>query len=587
MTRTRADLVDPWEPRIAARIRAWADQAVEPIDALEVARAAAATSWSRARGIQGHRVHGSDSRARGRPLLAFLIVLAAALGLVTGAFLLSAGQTSTPAPPTPTMPRLLPDQLPLLDPNGALLPKGVIETPIGRARWVHLSGSSTTLPGPLTPLPGPSGVLWFDGGDHGPVRCEATGELECLARPQLWMSADGVSERTELPLPVEAESVRLTRLGDTWWLTSFEPVSLWRSTDVLTWEQVDLTTLVSPGPVELTWAFDLTTPVSSRDITIVPVDFHALDAGRLLGRPDLGEWVWPQPATPGRYRVMRETQGGPEYVGDVVIEAVAEGLRFADIDGTTIALLDGVGPDFLDAWTANHRIAVTGLAIVDSGCATVASALAPTPYVDADALAVLGTPDGFRAYLPIADMSIQTWHSSDARVWVPGELLGDSPGEPRATWFEALSHGEHDPVLRAWVFDEVRQKDEVWESSDGSTWVRIPEAPGASGVPRPIAGGWLAVSLDEQAWWASVDGEDWQRVRELEGVTTLWTTLGAGSHGPTGFVGDGFTYAVDEEELDRRDLWIIEFERSSPAPATKLGSSVDPAGTAGEAAMAP
>jgi hypothetical protein len=48
--------------------------------------------------------------------------------------------------------RVLPDHLP------ADVPNGTIDTPLGKARWVHLTGDPTTLSQPYAPMITPSGL---------------------------------------------------------------------------------------------------------------------------------------------------------------------------------------------------------------------------------------------------------------------------------------------------------------------------------------------------------------------------------------------------------------------------------------------
>lgn len=105
MTSPRGDLADPREPLLASRVRAWADQAVEPIDALAIARAASAASRSRGGLIErlrraattGPAARPFGQRRRPRPVfaqLAFLVSLVA-LAFATMALLLTAGRPAT------------------------------------------------------------------------------------------------------------------------------------------------------------------------------------------------------------------------------------------------------------------------------------------------------------------------------------------------------------------------------------------------------------------------------------------------------------------------------------------------------------
>lgn len=82
------------------------------------------------------------------------------------------------------------------------LPGGTIDTPLGPARWVHLSGDATTIPWPLWPMADPAGgLLWFEG---GALWTDETG-WEDGSEPALWASEDAVSPRYEIALPANGD----------------------------------------------------------------------------------------------------------------------------------------------------------------------------------------------------------------------------------------------------------------------------------------------------------------------------------------------------------------------------------------------
>lgn len=104
MTSARGGLAGPREARVAARIRAWSDQAVEPIDALAIARAATAAGSHdgliarlRHATIADRGARASGYRRRSRPVLApiALLVSLLALALATTALLFAAGRPAT------------------------------------------------------------------------------------------------------------------------------------------------------------------------------------------------------------------------------------------------------------------------------------------------------------------------------------------------------------------------------------------------------------------------------------------------------------------------------------------------------------
>jgi hypothetical protein len=517
-----------------------------PVDVVSVMRSASAVTTAPVSRVSVTTTPRATWRWKSA-LGAVLLLVAAAVALV-GGLVLTGG--SDPMPPSaedepgPYLPAVIP----------AGIPHGTIDTLIGSARWAHLSGDPSTLPGPLTPMPGLGGLVWFDeGGDHQ-YPCEGSGELECLLRPQLWTSSDAISERVQRTLPVVAEWAQLTPIGGTWWLRTGRPTTLWRSSDLNTWERIDLEALVSPGPAELDWELQLFgEPAAAGGTTVFPVAYEARDAGRLLGRPDLGSFVFPERAAPGRYRVMEDTQGGPVPVGDVWIEETASGLRFADLSGGTIATLEGVGIDFVEAWAVTQTVSDYNVAVVDGDAVTPVS-LPGGPLSDHsdNGPVVLGTDTGFHAFKSAADGTIRTWRSTDGRTWMELDPPAIAAGEPR----------DIDPyvgVQRRWGRPSV-VKVGGWESEDGRTWVPVPVSPmGESGFP--VAGGWLQ-GIDG-GWYASIDGNEWKFAPTVRHIITKSQSLGAGSYGVGAVIGDTVFVHVDEKQGARqRDLWILEFDRA-------------------------
>jgi hypothetical protein len=329
---------------------------------------------------------------RWRSLLTAALFVALALIALVGGLILTGSAPTTPPADDNDVVALLPADIP------AGIPHGVVDTPIGSARWVRFIGDHTALPGPLRPLPGPSGLLWFEEGGHGPIPCEETDELACRAQPQLWASADAISERVERMLPVVAEQATLTPLDDTWWLGTYRPTTLWRSTDAETWEQVDLGALVSPGPADLDWEVRLGQPATSGGATVFPVIYAARDRGRLLGRPDPGSFVRPERSMSDVYRVQENAEGGSVDVGEVRIEETATGLRFSDASGNTIATLDGADQGFIEAWQSTGAILDYNVALVEGGAATPVDLPGPPLYDNRDdGPTLLGIDSGFHA----------------------------------------------------------------------------------------------------------------------------------------------------------------------------------------------
>jgi hypothetical protein len=487
-----------------------------------------------------------------------LAIAIAVVALGAGILVLAAGKQPAILPATSPSPsasaaatRLLPAVI------SDDIPNGVIETPIGPARWAHLTGDPETLPAPLWPIPGPDGLLWFQGGRILPIPCEGSSEPECPVRPGLWASADAISEQVERRLPIESEWATLTPLDGTWWLTTLGPTSLWRSTDAERWEPVDLGSLISPGPAGLDWEVRLGVPASSGGRTVIPVTYRALDAGRLLGYPDQGVLARPERDESGAYRVVVEGDGGGTDVGEVRIEETASGLRFSDAAGNTITVLDGVDLDFVDAWSANGAIVEHHVGRVE-GAAVTPATLPGGLLFDQwghDGVFLFGTDAGFHAYQPSANETIRTWRSGDGEAWTELDALGDAEGEPRGTWVESAQQLDSG---RASVV--IGDSERSWESTDGTTWQLTLVSP-VGPNPWRLGDGWLHGADGE--WWASVDGTAWDRVPELAAVMSKWDPDGVGGSGSKVNGNTLFNAVVEEEGTRQRDMWIVEFGKTS------------------------
>jgi Protein of unknown function (DUF4232) len=92
------DPIDPYERRLAGRVGAYADQAVEPIDAAEIARTTAAAA--RSSGVRGALLGRGRSPNLAWILVAGVLIVAAGGALIGGGArgLLPPTPTATPAP---------------------------------------------------------------------------------------------------------------------------------------------------------------------------------------------------------------------------------------------------------------------------------------------------------------------------------------------------------------------------------------------------------------------------------------------------------------------------------------------------------
>jgi hypothetical protein len=98
MNSVPTDPIDPYEQRLARRVGAYTDQAVQPVDAAEIARATAAAA--RGSGVRGALLGRGRSPRLAWVLVAGVLIVAAGGALIGGGArgLLSPAPTLTPAP---------------------------------------------------------------------------------------------------------------------------------------------------------------------------------------------------------------------------------------------------------------------------------------------------------------------------------------------------------------------------------------------------------------------------------------------------------------------------------------------------------
>lgn len=537
--------LDQFETRLSELLRVHTAVAERPVVATEVARMAMAPS--------ARRVDGGMIRSLDRRLAWSFVAIAALIALVASLAFVGAQRRA------PDVLRMLPDELP------ADLPHGTIDTPIGQARWVHLTGDPRTLPDPLVPMIGPSGLIWVDYGGPRSFPCddpEARSSCTVDTRPGIWTSDDALGPRVEQPLPVDAVSISLMQDQDAYWLATTDPPTLWHAPDVTGWQPIDLTGLVSPGPSELEWGVSPGQPVTAHGIIVVPVTYQARDVARLVGYPGLVVHI--EKAGVGVYRVLEHharSEGGDTELGFVRVDQTPTGLRFSNESGGTIAELAGVGPELVESWSTTGSILEQQIGAVDGSRLTALD----VPWSSAEAPTIFPTASGFVAFVVNADKTVSPWRSDDGLSWTEGPRLGDAGGQPwtaDGVWSDlTLDTPEVSVVM---VGDGDR-----WTSTDAEHWTFVP----ARSATDPfwdaarIGSGWVRAS--EGSIWVSRDDSSrkvipelssWKVVPELWTVITKWTPRGAGSSG-TNFVGNAaFVMVVEDSVPMERDLWIIEWE---------------------------
>ena len=483
-----------------------------------------------------------------------LIAAVAIVALGTGALYLATGQSPSPAPtaapaiPSPRLTRVVVQPqvrpLPALDipPDVA---SGFLDTPLGRARWVHVSGDATSLPQEMVPIAWSSGWVAPDSLDRD--------SFGSMTRTLLWSSPDGVTWTPgPLPVPADPAGVSIAHEGGFWWITTRGPTSLWRSADTVQWDRIDLARLMSPGPAALDWEVRLGEPASTGGSTAFPVSYLGSGIGRLFGLPDDISDMQIEAGSDGTWTVRRES-GDPLIV--VRLEETPTGLRVTDTTGAIVGEIEGVGLEFARRWQAAGQVVEQQVGLVDGDGLTPVDLPGPALTASLDnqgrALTLLGTTGAMFAFLDEPDGTDRAWTSGDGRSWSESattdmpEYLSDFTPEP----YGIRAEGESRP----------------WITGDGVTWDAVPRTPFGT-WPDRLPTGWLA--QQDGVMQVLPDGGTWSRV-DLGGVTLWDTTDSAGIGG--GMVLGSTSIDFSSREGGGRDVWYLDFsgtpDRSSPAPS--------------------
>ena len=576
---------DQLSPDLEARLEAWlANRAPAEIPASFADRIASIprvpASTRRPRSALG-RVTGRRSSAL---LAAAVVALALAIfagglffagswrGLgVTSVTAPSASPSATPEPVTPepvTPPPTSAAGWPIDFRSDGVLPAvladgvdhGTFGTSIGRVRWVHLTGDADALPDPLAPILAPDGTLvWFAGGGPGSACYNDPKSAACTDPPvpRLWAAKDALAPREARPLPIDVPEASLQLIGDTFWLTSSDPLTVWSSPDLKTWEQTDLSGLRSPGPATIDWRTTISPFDSAGGSAVASVEYAAADPGRLLGFP--GRQV--NLALSGGGYVAREfhsrRDGGDKDLGAITVARTADGIRFLGENGHEVGRVDGVGQEFVDMWV-RQGITYRQLAVLD-GTRWTPVDLPVAPLADWPMLAKVG--DALVALVVESDQRVRAWRTVDGHTWTGGDVLVAADGTPMRSSGATYRDGEQGRVLIVFGADDSSG----WTSTDGETWK---PASFVSGEIPPIRlkQGWFrtADQTPDGDWQASSNGSDWESVPALREVVRKTAPSGAGGSSES-VVGNTVFFSVDEAEAPfTRDVWMIEFEQPAP-----------------------
>jgi hypothetical protein len=437
---------------------------------------------------------------------------------------------------------------------------GTIGTSIGRARWVHLTGDGASLPDPLAPILAPDGTLvWFTNGGPGAACANDPKSALCTdpPSPRLSVSTDALAPRVERRLPVDVAEADLSLIGDTFWFISSDPLNVWWSTDLQTWQQTEVSGLKSPGPASIPWRRTISPTEPVHGTTVASVEYTAADPGSLLGFP--GRHVALAQGGGGyvarEYHPMRE--GGDKDLGAIKVRTTVDGIRFMDADGREVGRVDGVGMEFVDMWL-RQGITYRQLAVLDRERWSPVD-LPVAPLADWPMLVKVG--DALLAFVVEPDERVRAWRTVDGHTWTGGDVLVADDGTPIQSTGVTYRAGENGPIL------VVLGKDDRsgWKSTDGEKWTPTSFDSGET-PPIRIAQGWFRTG-DQTAdgdWQVSPDGSTWQSVPALRDVVGKTAPSGAGGSSES-VVGNTVFFSVDEAGAPfTRDVWMIEFEKPVP-----------------------
>jgi hypothetical protein len=511
-------------------------------------------------------------------------VVASAIVALVGAFLFTGmpttqpeeidpfvGPTATPEATT-TRPIELPARIP------KKFDSGTLETPLGQARWVHLSGDGEQLPEAITPIAVPGGYVSLDRGGNGFGPCRR-GNV-CEVRATLWFSPN-LLEWTQRPLPDDAETAQLIRAGGSYWLLmsagwsaedgSFDDPTLWRSSDAIEWEPVELGPIAPDGPDGIGWRPSFGVVARAGGTDAVAMTFVARTAASFLGLPGSegdGQWVSLVALGGDRYQAY----GG--YGGDrgvIRFEPTDGGIRVIDDEtGAQLNELAGVDMGFIERWSQNGE-PIESTSTNDPPVMHIPIEYRVGVVVDGELTSIelpgtgprrsfglVGSDEGFSALLLRPDGMLQSWRSPDGVTWTAGEQVGDDPDEPRDVL--GLSEGPEGLLLHS--TEGIR-----WTTTDGVDW-QLAE-PGLLRGHGRIGPGWLRFRSRTMEFYPDGGG----KVQQVGlGPLRLKLAKGPGFSSRDAISPNTFRYAVSEGVGSRwqRDQWIITFDDLPASPTEQV-----------------
>ncbi len=339
---------------------------------------------------------------------------------------------------------------------------GTLKTPLGPARWVHLRADGTDLAPKLrNVISTPDGYV--------------TESLSDAAT--LWRSSDLLTWNRD-PLGPVTEPGRLSATTDgSYWRSSGS--ELWRSKDA-GWEQVDLGDLTPPERDGYAYALYVEAPVVHDGVTIVPYAWGA-DYGVVAQDHPLADQAYGlTEIEPGVYKLGHRRDDVPT----VRFELIEGGVRMIDDeDGTELKILDGISMEFIERLGSDDGVPRrSGLVVLDGDGSEDVEV--PDGIRLADGFAYTTDGPGFTAYA-LTDGLMTVHRSPDGRDWRQATTIGDDAGEPANIHSVDLSD-------RA---TSVQVDRGLWATADGLTWHERPHQ-----AAHRFGAGWIRGG-NSNPWW--------------------------------------------------------------------------------------
>jgi len=464
-------------------------------------------------------------------------------------------------------------------PSPSTVITGTAATAIGQLSWTRSTGDSTSIPaGGIFETP--DGFAAFEG------------EGGCCHYDRLWTSADGLEWELG-PLPVAAAGAVGHRLaGGEHWIWSYDEFRVWRSGDFATWTEIDISALRPPAISGVEWEMWPDSLATVGPTTLLPWRYSGrLALAQLLGIPlepgqvlSLEQRQDGEPAVVGdvrdvvRYRrATRRADEGPRVtVGSIRVTVEGSMVTITDLGrGVVVATIDSDVVGLPAAYLADHINwygsfpDVRGGAVISNGNAGPLSyPLAPvTGESDRAALEFshLSAIDGRFVALTDEPPAQRVWTTTDGLDW---ESLG-SPILPQGTEAEAYldvldrpGGGPGMPLIAVAEINETEtvQRQELWSSVDGVTWLHVGEGRRYGrhmlNISHSPTGGYLGIAENYQLN-VSPDGTAWTIVEGVSGPGSI-----VDLHG--GSVGVSVTHkaAFIHEVPNRGDrvIWMLRIE---------------------------